>query len=500
VAGIAPPMHKWTLPALIGVGVAYFVLAKAGLALASVNPSATPIWPPTGLAIAATLLFGPIVAPFVFVAAWLANQTTTGLLWSSLAIACGNTLEALVAAYLMKRLAGGVDAFQTPSRVLRFAAICFICATPISAIIGVIVLTLSGLADIPDLPEVWLTWWLGDFAGAVTVAPVIVLWTKHSDQPQRWRLLDNAGILYGGAALIGLVAFSPLLKDTLIRGPLAFLAILPLLFSALRCTQRETATVALILAACAVWGTAAGGGPFDRATANESFLLLVMFFISISVPSLVLAAEVGVRRVAEQNQDRILAEKEMLIREVHHRVKNNLQVISSMIHLRSKRAPEEMQPQFDALAQRIHAMGRVYEQIHGVEDMSEIDLSHYLRQIADLVRTEDISVEVDAVPVTVAIDTAIPLGLVAIELITNAVKHAFLDSGGTVRVSLRKLNGHNVQLRVADDGIGLLPDRATPGSIGMQIVQGLVKQIDGTLETSSAPGTIHTIQFPVRSA
>ena len=119
---------------------------------------------------------------------------------------------------------------------------------------------------------------------------------------------------------------------------------------------------------------------------------------------------------------------------MHHRVKNNLQVISSMIHLRSKRAPEEMQPQFDALAQRIHAMGRVYEQIHGVDDMSEIDLSHYLRQIADLVRTDHISVEVNAVPVTVAIDTAIPLGLVAIELITNAVKHAFSDSGGTVRV------------------------------------------------------------------
>jgi two-component sensor histidine kinase len=426
-----------------------------------------------------------------------ANQTTTacfGHHWQLLR----NTLEALVAAYLMKRLAGGVDAFQTPSRVSDSRYLFHLCHAH-QRHHRVIVLTLSGLADIPTCPK-YGSPVARDFAGAVTVAPVIVLWTKHSDQPQRWRLIGNAGIVYGGAVLIGLVAFSPLLKDTLIRGPLAFLAILPLLFSALRCTQRETATVALILAACAVWGTAAGGGPFDRATANESFLLLVMFFISISLPSLVLAAEVGVRRVAEQNQDRILAEKEMLIREVHHRVKNNLQVISSMIHLRSKRAPEEMQPQFDALAQRIHAMGRVYEQIHGVEDMSEIDLSHYLRQIADLVRTEDISVEVDAVPVTVAIDTAIPLGLVAIELITNAVKHAFLDSGGTVRVSLRKLNGHNVQLRVADDGVGLLPDRATPGSIGMQIVQGLVKQIDGTLETSSAPGTVHTIQFPVGSA
>ena len=125
-----------------------------------------------------------------------------------------------------------------------------------------------------------------------------MLWAKGSALP--WLLIRKAAVVLGGAALIGLVAFSPLLKDTLVQGPLAFLAIVPLLWAALRCTQRDTATVTLILAACAVWGTASGGGPFERATANESFLLLVMFFISISLPSLVLAAEVGVRRLAEQ--------------------------------------------------------------------------------------------------------------------------------------------------------------------------------------------------------
>jgi two-component sensor histidine kinase/integral membrane sensor domain MASE1 len=496
VAAVAPPRPSIAIPALIGVGVAYFVLAKIGLTLASINPSASPIWPPTGLALAATLLFGPAAGPFIFAAAWLANQTTTGLYLPSLAIACGNTLEALVGAFLMKRLANGVDAFDTPSGVVRFAGISFLCATPISATIGVITLHLSGLANIASLPEVWLTWWLGDFAGAVSVAPVLVLWTKLGRSSHTWQHLCKPGLVFAGTAVVGLVAFSPLLNETLIQGPLAFLAILPLLWGALRCTQRDTATVTLILAAFAVWGTASGGGPFERATANEAFLLLVMFFISISLPSLVLAAEVGVRRLTEQNQDRILAEKEMLIREVHHRVKNNLQVISSMIHLRAKRAPEDIQPQFDALAQRIHAMGRVYEQIHGVEDLSEIDLSHYLRQIADLVRTDHISVEVDAVPVTVAIDTAIPLGLVAIELITNAVKHAFADSGGMVRVILRRLDQSNVELMVADNGIGLIADRATPGSIGMQIVQGLVKQIDGTFDTTSTSGTTHIIRFP----
>ena len=163
MASVTLPVRKGTIPALIGVGVSYFVLAKIGLTLASVNPSASPIWPPTGLAIASTLLLGPVASPFVFVAAWLANQTTTGLLWTSLAIACGNTLEALVGAYLMERLAKGVEGFETPSRVIRFAGICIVCATPISATIGVIALSLSGQAETASLPEIWLTWWLARF-------------------------------------------------------------------------------------------------------------------------------------------------------------------------------------------------------------------------------------------------------------------------------------------------------------------------------------------------
>ena len=138
--------HGLRLALMAGLCLAYFVLAKAGLALASIHPSATPVWPPTGLAIAALLLLGPEAAPAVFLAAWLTNQTTTGDLASSLAIGLGNTLEALVAALLTRRWAHGVHAFEKPGRVVRFAVICLAVATPVSATIGAVSLRAAGLA------------------------------------------------------------------------------------------------------------------------------------------------------------------------------------------------------------------------------------------------------------------------------------------------------------------------------------------------------------------
>ena len=103
-----------------------------------------------------------------------------------------------------------------------------------------------------------------------------------------------------GTVVIGIVAFSPLFAQTTMRGALAFLAIAPMLWAALRHDQRDTATAALVLSLFALWGTLANGGPFARASLNDSFLLALMFVISTAVPSLALSAEVAVRRRSEE--------------------------------------------------------------------------------------------------------------------------------------------------------------------------------------------------------
>src|SRR2546430_6893918 len=167
---------KEVAPAIVVLASVYFIAAKLGLTLATVHPSATGVWPPTGIAIAALLLVGERAWAGVFIGAFFANVTTDGSTLSSLGIAGGNTLEALVAARLVRRFARGVRAFERPQDFFKFIVLAVIASTALSATIGVSSLSLTGYADVSDFGAIWLTWWLGDAAGALVVAPALVPW------------------------------------------------------------------------------------------------------------------------------------------------------------------------------------------------------------------------------------------------------------------------------------------------------------------------------------
>ena len=214
--------------------------------LASVHPSATPIWPPTGFALAAVLLFGYRIWPAIFLAAFLANATTAGSIYTSAAIAAGNTLEAVIGSWLLNRWSDGRNTFETPAGVARFALLTFV-PTMISATVGVGSLSLAGFADWSKFSSIWLTWWMGDLAGALVVAPVIVLWSDSIARKVRPQYWSEAVAIFMASIAVGVVAFSPLLEQTAYRGALAFLVIVPLLWAALRRGQRDTAIDRFVL-------------------------------------------------------------------------------------------------------------------------------------------------------------------------------------------------------------------------------------------------------------
>jgi PAS domain S-box-containing protein len=303
--------------ALVAVAAVYFVLAKFGLTLASVNPSATPIWPATGFAIAAVLLLGYRLLPAILVGAFLANATTAGSAATSAAIAIGNSLEALVAAWLINKWSNGRNTFESPIGVAKFALISFAPSTMLSATVGVVSLSLAGYAEWTKFSAIWVTWWLGDLTGALVLTPFIVLWANGDGGALRRAGVRESLTIFGFAAAIGVVAFSPLLQQTVYLDPLGFLAVIPLLWAALRGSQRDTATVALILSSVALWSTYLGTGPFARVDVNESYLLLLMFTISVTVPSLVLSADVAQRHASEQELQRARQERD---RQVEHRI------------------------------------------------------------------------------------------------------------------------------------------------------------------------------------
>jgi hypothetical protein len=136
----------------------------------SPNPSATAVWPPTGIALAAILILGNRVWPAILVGAFFVNYTTAGPLVTSLGIAVGNTLEAVLGAYLVRRFAGGRLTLMRAENLFRFIVYAALFSTAVCATCGVLTLTLSGLAQWNEFGAIWLTWWLGDMVGDLVVA------------------------------------------------------------------------------------------------------------------------------------------------------------------------------------------------------------------------------------------------------------------------------------------------------------------------------------------
>ena len=286
---------------LIGIGLTYFVLAKIGLALALIHPSASTIWPPTGFALAAIVLWGYRVWPAIFLAALIANATAAGSIGSAISIATGNSLEALVGAVLINVWSNGRNTFSTPNTVAKFTVICGVLATPISATVGVTSLAIAGYAEWANFANIWLTWWLGNMIGALVVTPVVVLWALSDVRAfSRSELTKSAGVI-ALAVAVGFIAFSPYVHIVATPGALRFLAVLPLLWAALRRGPRDTAVASFILAGFSIWGTFSGAEPSAAASLNDSLLLVLVFVISVSAPSLALSADVATRKTIEEN-------------------------------------------------------------------------------------------------------------------------------------------------------------------------------------------------------
>jgi diguanylate cyclase (GGDEF)-like protein len=291
------------MPVLTAV---YFIAGKLGLQLAFVNASATAVWAPTGIALAAFLTLGYRVWPAVFLGAFLVNATTAGSVGTSICIAFGNTLEGLAGAYLVNRFAGGRNAFARAQDIFKFTALAAVASTMVSATCGVTTLLLAGLATRANYGSIWVTWWLGDAAGALVVAPFAILWsTRPVTRWSRGRFLE-AALLLVTLTLVAEVVFGGLFRSWVKDYPLEFLCIPFLVWAAFRFGSWEVATAVVLLSGIATAGTVRGLGPFSGVTQNEALLLLQAFMGVAAVMTLALSAVVTERQVA-QDQLRLLA-------------------------------------------------------------------------------------------------------------------------------------------------------------------------------------------------
>ena len=255
---------------------------------------------------------------------------------------------------------------------------------------------------------------------------------------------------------------------------------------------------------------------WPQTSVAETRMLITNFKVMSASLSALLAGERQIHekldaQVAERTAalSDSLREKEALLREVHHRVKNNLQVISSMLRLESSRHPGSAAV-LDDMQNRIHSMALLHETVYRTERFAAIDLGSYLQQIAtQAMRTLQpmpprIELRLALGQLPVDLDRATPCGLLANELLSNSLKHAFAEGrAGTIEVKLESLGGDRWRFSVADDGIGLPADfnPQQQSGLGLKLATGLAEQLGGPLQVGpGASFSVTFVQAPLASA
>ena len=529
---------------ILALALIYFFTGKFGLHFSFLNQNASVIWPPTGIALAAVLLFGYRVWPGICLGAFFVSMTTTRSPLTSVCVAGGDTLQILLGARLVQQFANGERTFERARDIIRFILWGAILSAMVSAGVGVTSLAWGGFVPWDNYSAIWGTWWLGRTASALTITPMILIWSTTSFHRWDYRRIPEATLLLCIVVAISLIGFSGPLTASVNRYP-RFLLYPTVLWAAYRFGQQGAITAAITVSAIAIWGTLHGLGPFASTDANTAFLTLLTYISTLTVTNLILGAAISERKRAEaeleawqgqlesrvkertrelgaahkqlqaQIEERERLETEIaaaiereqlrLGQELHDGLGQQLAGISYMmnalqIKLRGVLAPAAQD------AQRLEKL--ILESVERVRRLAkgfypvELERHGLLFALEEISRTTEqifgvrcILESVESYDVDHKNASAIQLFRIAQEAIHNAIKHG---EASQITVHLAMVDGHGI-LSVADNGIGLssAPPNKSKG-MGLQIMQYRAHMIGATVDVHDRldGGVTVTCSFP----
>jgi signal transduction histidine kinase len=317
----ATPARRDLPLGILVLAILYTGVAKLGLSLDAVSGFATLVWPSTGLALAALLLFGSALWPGVLLGAWAVNVWAGAPVVVALGLAIGNTLEALLGAYVMRRLARFERTFDSLRHVLGLILGAAGASTLVSATIGVTTLCLGGIVrSAPQAVETWRAWWVGDILGDLVVAPLLLTWigTPRVPRPTPARVAEAVAL----AASLAAASYATFLRQWMPVYPFGWPYVLFPLFvwAGLRFELRGASLATALVSALAIWGTAQGFGAFAGTSLAASLLALQTFMGCAAITPLVVAG-------ATMDRARAMRAQETFVATVSHDLKNPLNAL-----------------------------------------------------------------------------------------------------------------------------------------------------------------------------
>ena len=522
-------MRKLLQPAV--VALAYWLTALVSLQLALVHGQVTPIWPPTGIALVALLIFGRRVWPAIFLGALAVNLPLGPSPVGAAFIAAGNTLAPLTAAALLERggFRGELDRLRDAAYIIVFGALV---AMTVSATVGASVLVLSGAVPTASFLSTWLVWWTGDAMGVLLVAPLLfsLLPTVRSPAVTLRRAFELGGLLI----VVGVLTF--VLFENRLR--LEYLVFPLIMFAAWRFRLRGAAPAALIASGIAIWAAVRGVGPFGTETLIQKMITLQVFNVCVAVTSLVLAAFVVARERGDEMTRRYVAAdaasqtKSAFLNNAAHELLTPLTVLAGYLSLLADGSvgspPEAWKAPLGILMAKTRELERIVRDLLTASRL-EIIPPPLAREVLDMREVVDRAVErarprADLLDAEVVVDLPgdpVPaeadpekLGRVLDDIINNGLTYTTRPPKLRIRVSA---DSSRAIVRVEDNGVGISEserervfDRlyrvgdseiVVPGiGLGLYISRELVETYGGSLVVESSTlgrGSVFALTLPL---
>lgn len=279
------------------LAVIYHLAVRVGLKMAYVQANTSPVWPPTGIGLAALLIFGIRYWPGISLGVLIGSILTGAPLSLALGMMIGNTLEALTAVYLLRKLIGFQNKIERIRDVVGLVTVAFGC-TIIGASVGTLTLMLTGNGTWQFFWAIWFTWWIGDLLGALVVAPVLLTWLPWQPAAPKKQVLVEVITLLGLMISITWFVFSSQPPSGIFHQAMIYVIFPFVIWASLRFNQRGATTATFIVSGIAIWGTSQGWGPFSFESKNDSLVLLQTFLAVVALTALILAAASSERRKA----------------------------------------------------------------------------------------------------------------------------------------------------------------------------------------------------------